>query len=165
MARNRSLALALASGLVVLGCGPARADTTPQDEVIAVEHGLADATSADQLAPYYAQDVVVYDMVSPGELHGWQAVHDNLAAQFARVRHPKTEILGLTVVADATLAYAYSTQRYSFEVPGSGQRMQLVFRQTDGLKKIEGQWLVAHQQLSVPYDQKTGMAVLAPPEK
>jgi ketosteroid isomerase-like protein len=163
MLRKLSMSFAAASVSALLAGSPAALAATPQDEVMEVEHGIAAATNADQLTPYYAPDVVVYDMLVPGEFHGWPAAHDNFAAQFAQVRHPKVEIIDLTVVAGDTIAYAYSTQRFSFDLPDGGAHAQVIFRQTDGLKKINGKWKVTHQQLSVPYDPATGKAVLAPP--
>lgn len=162
ISRMRSLSCAAAMFVALLSAAPAASAATPQEEVMKLEHGLASAINADQMTPYYAPDVVVYDMLAPGEYRGWPAAHDAFAAQFAQVRHPKVEILDLTVVAGDTIAYAYSTQRFSFDLPDGGAHAQVVFRQTDGLKKLNGLWKITHQQLSVPYDPATGKAVLAP---
>jgi ketosteroid isomerase-like protein len=154
----------LATGLS-MGTAPAWCDgaaASAKDGVLAAEKGLAAATNADELAPYYAADVVLYDMIAPGEFHGWKAVHDNFAAQFAQVRNAKVEILNITASAEGKSGYAYSTQRFSFDLPNGGAHMEITFRQTDILKKEKGHWLVVHQHLSVPYDPATGKAVLAP---
>lgn len=152
----------LAASLLAVG-GPAWSQQGgAKDEVLAAEKGLAAATDADGLAPYYAKDVVLYDMITPGEFHGWKAVHDNFAAQFAQVRNVKVEILNITAGASGSSGWAFSTQRFSFDLPNNGPHSEVVFRQTDILKKIKGKWQVTHQHLSVPYDPATGKAQLTP---
>jgi ketosteroid isomerase-like protein len=41
-----------------------------------------------------------------------------------------------------------------------GKKMHLTVRVTDGYKKINGQWLIAHEHVSVPADVLTGNADL-----
>jgi ketosteroid isomerase-like protein len=135
------------------------------EQVLKVEKGIAAASNADELRPFYADDVVLYDMLTPGEFHGWKAVHDDFAAQFAQIKNPKVEILSISAAAEGKMAYAYSTQRFSFDLPNGGPHTEIVFRQTDILKKVKGHWLVEHQHLSVPYDPASGKAVLSPPSK
>jgi ketosteroid isomerase-like protein len=154
--------LVLVSAPALSQQAPAAPAPSAKDEVMAVEKGIAAATNADDLAPYYAADVVLYDMIVPGEFHGWKAVHDDFAAQFAQVANPKVEIISITVWADGKTAAAFSTQRFSFDLPNNGPHSQVVFRQTDFLKKVKGHWLVKHQHISVPYDPATGKAVLTP---
>ena len=37
-----------------------------------------------------------------------------------------------------------------------GQPIDLVVRVTDGYRKVDGNWLIAHEHLSVPVDYATG---------
>jgi len=136
------------------------------DQVLRVENEkIAAAASAADLKPYFTTDVVLYDMSAPAELHGWKSVRENFTARFAQVRNPKVEILTISAFAEGKLAYAYSTRRFSFDLPNHGPHREIVFRQTDILKKTRGGWRVEHQHLSLPCDPKTGNALPSPPQK
>lgn len=151
----------LAAG-VIMATVPAWAQASAKDEVMKVEQGIAAVSNAEQLEPYYAPDIALYDMIVPGEFHGWKAVHEDFAAQFAAVKNPKVEIINIEAWAQGNVGFAYSTQKFSFDLPNNGQHTQVVFRQTDFLKRIKGKWLVVHQHISVPYDPATGKAQLTP---
>lgn len=164
MKANALLAAAALLAVNLMGVtSPAWSQTkSAKDEVLATEKGLAAATTADELAPYYAQDIELYDMITPGVFHGWKAVHDDFAAQFAQVRNVKVEIVRIDIGVSGNMAYAYSTQRFTFDQPNNGPHGEIDFRQTDILKKVKGHWVVKHQHLSVPFDPATGKAQMVP---
>ncbi|HEV7785554.1 MAG TPA: nuclear transport factor 2 family protein, partial [Thermoanaerobaculia bacterium] len=55
------------------------------------------------------------------------------------------------------LGYARGIDRWVI-TGKDGKPLEVVFRFTDVLKKIDGKWLIVHEHLSVPVDPATGQA-------
>ena len=64
-------------------------------------------------------------------------------------------ITDLHVEAAGTLGYSHSIQHVS-GTDTKGQPIELVVRVTDGYRKVDGNWLIAHEHVSVPVDVTTG---------
>jgi ketosteroid isomerase-like protein len=67
----------------------------------------------------------------------------------------KFEVQDLSIVTGDKVAYAHSVQ------PGiltakDGSKFNLTARVTDGYRKVNGKWLIAHEHVSVPVDLNTG---------
>jgi len=64
----------------------------------------------------------------------------------------KLSELDITVGGD--VAYSHSIQAGTF-TDKSGNKIAMTVRVTDGYKKVNGQWLISHEHVSVPVDFAT----------
>jgi ketosteroid isomerase-like protein len=60
----------------------------------------------------------------------------------------------LNITAGGDVAYGHSIQVASFTDKG-GKTVTSTMRVTDGYKKVNGQWLISHEHVSVPVDFST----------
>jgi ketosteroid isomerase-like protein len=75
---------------------------------------------------------------------------------FGSINGPITvELTDLDITADDSLAYGHSIQRVA-GTDKHGKKLDLTVRVTDVYKKINGNWLVIHEHVSVPVDLDTG---------
>ncbi len=128
-----------------------------------LEHKAAAAPNADEAMKYYDQsdDLVEFDMAGPPrEYVGPKAVHDDFAKAFAGVKNIKVNFIELNVVTDGNLGFARSVQHFTATGP-DGKPIDITFRQSDFLHKVNGEWKIMHQHISVPVDMKTGKGDMA----
>ena len=69
------------------------------------------------------------------------------------------EIRDLTITAEQTLAVSHSINRISGTLQ-NGQKGDFWLRMTAEWRRIDGQWLIDHEHVSVPVDPAKGTAVL-----
>lgn len=126
-------------------------------EIEALEHKCAGAPTVDQLMACYepAGDLVVYDIGTPGEFDGPQAVRADLQNDFDNMKNPKVEFLSLHVVSDGQMALANSVQRFT-GTDKSGKPVDMTLRVTDVWQKQKGDWKIIHSHVSFPIDMATG---------
>jgi ketosteroid isomerase-like protein len=74
---------------------------------------------------------------------------------------PGVDVRNLSVAADGDTAFAHGLNRY-FGKLTSGGTLDMCVRVTLCLRKINGQWLITHEHNSVPFDSKSGTAVISP---
>ena len=60
----------------------------------------------------------------------------------------------LEIATGGNVAYSHSIQHVSL-TDKEGKRTEVTVRATDGYKKIDGHWLIAHEHVSVPVDMAT----------
>ena len=108
------------------------------------------------------QSLVVFDVVPPRQFVGAQAYRKDWEEVMAMFPGPiEAEISDLDItVGGGDLAYSHSIQR-SAGTMKNGKKIDLTVRVTDGYKRVNGQWLIAHEHVSVPVDLATGRADLA----
>ncbi|MEV8569818.1 SgcJ/EcaC family oxidoreductase [Streptomyces sp. NPDC051322] len=99
----------------------------------------------------HADDIVMFDVPPPYDgVHGIDAYRETWPPFFEwQAQGASFEIVSLDVVAGADVAYAYAlldcaTPRDRAEQPANRLRLTL------GLRKEQGQWLVAHEHHSFP---------------
>jgi ketosteroid isomerase-like protein len=140
----------------------AKADDDEQ-AITGVEHKLADATTAADALKYYdsGDDVTVFDMSGPPrEYTGQKAIRTDFENAFAGLKDLKVTFVELKVETDGKFGYARSVQHFTAKT-SDGKPVDMTFRQTDVLKKENGEWKIIHQHISVPVDMKTGKADMA----
>jgi uncharacterized protein (TIGR02246 family) len=107
----------------------------------------------------YAPDVVSFDFEPPLQHVGAEAKRRNWTAVFEAYRRPLGyEVHGLTIAVGDDVAFTHSLNRISGTLK-NGATTDMWVRATTGLRKIGGIWLIAHDQISVPIDFRTGTAV------
>jgi ketosteroid isomerase-like protein len=107
----------------------------------------------------YAPDLVSFDIVPPLQHLGAEAKWKNWADVFAAYERPLGyEIRDLTIAVADDVAFGRSLNRISGTLK-SGNRSDYWVRWTTGWRKIDGNWLIVHDQVSVPMDVKSGRAL------
>jgi ketosteroid isomerase-like protein len=151
---------ALLFGLA-LNVSPVQA--TPDDEasIKALEKRFVDAVNAkdvDAIMKAYVPDdsLLVFDVIPPRQYVGAKAYAKDWTDFFGFFKGPlKFELTDLSVTADGTMGYSHSIQRVS-GTSIKDQPVDLVVRVTDVYRKINGNWLIVHEHVSVPVDLDTG---------
>jgi ketosteroid isomerase-like protein len=118
------------------------------------------AMDLDGLMSLYAPDIVSFDLARPLRQVGARAKKKNWADAFAIYQRPLGyEMRDLTVTVGDDVAFAHSLNRVSGTMK-NGNRTGFWLRWTACLRKIDGNWLIAHDQVSVPVDPESGRALL-----
>jgi uncharacterized protein (TIGR02246 family) len=108
----------------------------------------------------YAPDIVSFDIEPPLQHVGVQAKRKNWVGAFAIFQRPLGyEIRDLTITVGDDVAFAHSLNRISGTLK-NGNTTDHWLRSTTCFRKIDGNWLVAHDQVSVPIDLEAGRALL-----
>ena len=108
----------------------------------------------------YAPDIVSFDIVPPLQHLGAEAKRNNWVDAFAMYQPPLGyEIRDLTITMGDDVAFAHSLNRISGTLR-NGQRNDFWLRWTACFRKIDGNWRIAHDQVSVPVDFASGRAML-----
>lgn len=146
-----------------LGCGPAPvADTSAQDQaaIRALEDRFVVAMNAKDVSAIMAlyapgDNLVVFDLVEPRQYTGWAAYKKDWEDTFAANPGPvEMKMSDLDVTAGGDVAFSHCIQSGSL-TDKSGKKTPITVRVTDGYKKVNGQWLIAHEHVSVPIDFAT----------
>ena len=108
----------------------------------------------------YAPDIVSFDIVPPLRHVGVNAKEKNWAHLFVMYQRPLGyEIRDLTLTLGDDVAFGRSLNRVSGTLK-NGNRTNFWLRWTGCFRKIDGNWLIAHDQVSVPVDPDSGRALL-----
>jgi Ketosteroid isomerase homolog len=109
---------------------------------------------------FYAPDIVSFDIVQPLRHGGAKAKEKNWMDVFATYERPLGyDIRDLTLTVGHDVAFGHSLNRVS-GTSKNGNRTDVWVRWTACFRKIDGNWLVAHDHVSVPIDPETGRALL-----
>lgn len=122
------------------------------------------AKDLDRVMSIFTPDLVSFDLEAPLQHVGAEAKRKNWARAFAAYEHPLGyEIRDLTIVLSGDVAFGHALNRISGTLKNGGKADYWV-RWTTGFRKIDGNWFIAHDQVSVPLDLETGRGLrnLAP---
>lgn len=165
----------LAIGLIASNQSTIRADkttggTTPPD---IKAQDIADIKEIEDrfITAFRAKDVnaimelcvpdhslVVFDVTPPLQRTGAQAYRKDWEEAFSRFEGPlQAEISHEDVTAGGDVAYVIGIHHVIGTMKG-GKKVDYAVRVTDGFKKINGKWLIAHTHVSFPVDMRTGKA-------
>ena len=108
----------------------------------------------------YAPEIVSFDLAPPLQYVGaaayrkvFQEAMDSFQGQF------DFEVRDLNITTGSDVAYSYSFNRMGGTMK-NGRKLDLWLRWTACFQKINGKWLIMHEQVSVPVDLESGNAVL-----
>jgi uncharacterized protein (TIGR02246 family) len=114
----------------------------------------------DAVMCVYAPELVAFDVVPPLQYLGAEAFREPWQDAFERYQGPiHYEVHDLNVVAGDDVAFSHSLNRNSGTMK-NGQKVDFWLRWTACYRKSNGQWRIAHLQISVPVDLRTGKATL-----
>ena len=122
------------------------------------------AKDLDILREPYASDVVSFDVEPPLQHVGIEAKLANWARVFEVFETVDYELRDLTLSIGGDVAFGYAFGRLSGTMRNGVATAGMWVRVTYGLRKIDGTWRIAHDQVSVPFDilSGTGMVDLEP---
>ncbi len=123
--------------------------------------GAIRAADLDAVMSIYAPDVVSFDIEPPLQHVGAEAKRKNWERVFAAYEHPLGyEIRDLTITVGDDVAFAHSLNRLSGTLKSGTTTTGFWVRATTCFRKVNGNWFIAHDQVSVPLDVTTGGALL-----
>jgi ketosteroid isomerase-like protein len=109
---------------------------------------------------FYAPDIVSFDIVAPLRDVGAEAKRRQWVDAFAAYRPPlKYEVHDLAITVGDDVAFAHSVNRMTGTMKNAHQTGFWI-RWTACFRKIDGNWFIAHDHVSVPVDPANGKALL-----
>jgi uncharacterized protein (TIGR02246 family) len=118
------------------------------------------AMDLEAVKSIYAPDIVSFDIVPPLQHVGAEEKWKNWVDVFTAYQHPLGyEIRELTITLGDDVAFGHSLNRISGTLK-NGSRSDFWVRWTACFRKIDGNWLIAHDHVSVPLDVGSGRALL-----
>ena len=125
--------------------------------------GLAQALRAkdiNALMAHYAPDMVTFDFRPPLQVQGADAYGRNFEAWFASVQGPiDYEIRDLRITMRDAVAFSHYLGHVR-STRTTGERTEYWVRVTSGFRKMNGQWIITHEHVSVPINMETMQAAL-----
>jgi ketosteroid isomerase-like protein len=118
------------------------------------------AKDLDALRRVYAADVVSFDVEPPLQHVGIDAKLKNWANAFTFFREVDYEVRDLTLTVGDDVAFGHCFGRLSGTLGDGSATSGMWVRATFCFRKIDGDWLIAHDQASVPFDIRSGRGVV-----
>jgi uncharacterized protein (TIGR02246 family) len=155
---------------VVAGCAgcatappPAPApDTTAQDQaaIKALEDKFVTAFNAKDTKTIMSlyvpdQSLIVFDASVPLHYTGADAYTKDWSDFWTMFPGAaKIDMTDLDITVGGNVGYGHSIQHATM-ADKKGKKMEMTVRVTDGYKKVNGQWLISHEHVSVPVNFAT----------
>src|SRR6185312_4865673 len=98
----------------------------------------------DGILAHHSQDIVMYDVPEPFQSIGIEAYRKTWDLFFKFTRPDVFDIQELHVFADEHIAFCYATMKCA-DKSNSADYVDLYFRLTIGLRKINNQWTIIHE--------------------
>jgi ketosteroid isomerase-like protein len=117
------------------------------------------AKDLEGLRQLYSDDVVSFDVEPPLQHVGVHAKLRNWATAFKFFQDLNYEVRDLTLTVGGSVAFGHCFGRLSGTMNNGVATDGMWVRATFGFRKIEGSWLVTHDQVSVPFDIASGRGV------
>lgn len=115
----------------------------------------------DAIMKNYVPDssFVLFDIVPRKEYQGANAYRKAWTEMFTHFKsQPTIEVTELHITVDGNVAFGHSFQHLR-GTDTHGRPVDRWVRVTDGYRKINGTWLIAHEHISTPVDFSTGKLV------
>jgi uncharacterized protein (TIGR02246 family) len=134
---------------------PTRDDVQIRARIDASAQALR-AKDINALMAHYAPDVVVFDLM-PLQCLGVDAYRKNFEAWFASVHGPiDYQISDLRITMRDDVAFCHYLGRVK-STGTTGEKRDYRVRVTAGFQKMNGQWMVTHEHVSVPFINREAM--------
>jgi uncharacterized protein (TIGR02246 family) len=118
------------------------------------------AKDINALMAHYAPDVVTFDLRPPLQVSGVDAYRKNFEAWFASMQGPiDYEIRDLRITMSDDVAFCHSLSHVK-STRTTGEKADYWVRVTSGFQKMNGQWMVTHEHVSMPFNMQTMQAAL-----
>ncbi len=117
------------------------------------------AKDLEGLKQLYATDVVSFDVEPPLQHVGIEAKLKNWAKAFTFFQDVAYEVRDLALTVGDDVAFGHCFGRLSGTLKNGMATSGIWVRATFCFRKIDGNWLIAHDQASVPFDIASGKGV------
>src|SRR4030095_10214739 len=108
------------------------------------------AKNLEGLLPHQSPDMLMFDVPPPEQSKGIEAYKKTWDLFFAWAQDSGVfDIREMNVTAGSDVAFVTALMRCA-ETEANGDKVELKFRLTMGLRKIGGQWTVIHEHHSIP---------------
>jgi uncharacterized protein (TIGR02246 family) len=97
----------------------------------------------------HADDIVMYDVPKPFQSVGIAAYRKTWDTFFAYTKPGVFDIRELHIVADTNVAFCFASMKCA-DKSNSADYVDLDFRLTVGLKKVNDRWIIVHEHHSIP---------------
>ena len=111
------------------------------------------------LKQLYVTDVVSFDVEPPLQHVGVEAKLNNWVRVFAIFQSATYEVRDLAITVGEDVAFGHGFGRLSGTLKDGTATSGMWVRGTFCFRKIDGHWLIAHDQVSVPLDIPSGRGV------
>ncbi|NBE51359.1 YybH family protein [Streptomyces boluensis] len=118
------------------------------------------AKDPEILRKLYAPDIVSFDVEPPLQSVGVEAKLKNWAPVFAFFESVNYEVRELTLTVGDDVAFGHAFARLSGALRDGTTVGGMWVRGTFCFRKTDGTWLIAHDQVSVPLDIRSGKGVV-----
>jgi len=122
--------------------------------------GALHAKDLEAIRRIYSPDVVSFDVEPPLQHVGIEAKLRNWERAFALFVELTYEVRDLAITAGDDVAFAHAFGRLSGTLNSGVSTPGMWVRATFCFSRIDGDWLIAHDQVSVPFDMATGRGVV-----
>jgi uncharacterized protein (TIGR02246 family) len=140
--------------------------TTPDKDEAQVRECLNKWTRAlhakdlGALTALYAPDTIAFDLMPPSQVDA-SHYRKNFERWLGSMTGPiEYEIHDLRVTTGGDVAFSHNLGHVK-GTRANGEKADYWVRATVGFRKHNGQWLVIHDHVSMPFDMETGKAVRA----
>jgi uncharacterized protein (TIGR02246 family) len=117
------------------------------------------AKDIDGVMANYAPDVVVFGITGPLKYSGWKQHREFWENMFKTIDGPiDYEMRDLTITAKGDVAFSHGINRMGGRSKKGPEDTWI--RVTVCYRRTNGKWLVTHEHVSVPFDMKTGQALM-----
>lgn len=136
--------------------------TAAEEEIRDFMNRFAQAFSSrnlDEIMSFYSPDVVAFDITPPLQYKGANEFRKSWQQFVEMTVDPvkyDVEDVNITTSGDLGVSYCISHMTGATK---SGEKMDVWMRHTGVYRKLNGQWKIIHEQLSVPIDMKTDKAM------
>jgi ketosteroid isomerase-like protein len=130
-------------------------EATIRQQVGKIVEGLR-AKDLEGLKRLYATDIVSFDLEPPLQHVGIEAKLKNWANVFTFFRDVTYEVRDLVLTVAADVAFGHFFGRLSGTLSNGTQTSGMWVRATLCFQKVGGNWLISHDQVSVPLDIRSG---------
>ncbi len=117
------------------------------------------AKDLEGLKQLYATDVVSFDVEPPLQHVGIEAKLKNWRNVFTFFQDVTYEVRDLTLTVDENVAFGHCFGRLSGTLKNGTATSGMWVRATFCFRNIDGNWLIVHDQASVPFDIRSGKGV------
>ncbi|MGD1840979.1 MAG: YybH family protein [Thermonemataceae bacterium] len=119
-----------------------------------------EAKNVESIMTYYVPDILSYDLMAPLQFEGASMWRENWINFFNAFKGDiQLTFEDLTVFQSGNLA----TIRGLTRLQGTtvhGEELDMWTRETNVMRKINGEWLIVHDHVSVPMSFETGKALI-----
>jgi ketosteroid isomerase-like protein len=122
------------------------------------EKSLANSIPMDEVMKHYADDAMVLDIFAPGIWKGHDEINAGFAPQMGRIKSWTHSVEEMTIATNGNFGCAL--MRLAFKATlQDGSPAELTVRQLDAFEKIDGQWKIVQEHISLPVDSETLQAI------